>query len=109
MWATNTMDRQVKSLERNLYTQMFSNGTYFAEIYLMSKKANTGQALKTFVMELGVPEELTFGGSKDKNSTGTEFMNRHFCLLYYFFNLILSPYPLYSLSQDKNYDPHGDG
>ena len=67
---------------------MFSNGTYFAEIYLIAKKADAGHALKTFVMELGVSEELTANVSKQQNSPGTEFMNRHFCLLYYFLNLI---------------------
>ena len=65
----------------------------------MYNKDNTGQALKTFVMEPGVPEELTVDGSKYQNSPGTEFMNCYFCLLYYFLNLIFSPYPLYSLAQ----------
>ena len=31
----------------------------------MVKKADTGQALKKFVMELGVPEELVVDGSKE--------------------------------------------
>ena len=74
----------------------------------MFKKADAVQSLKTFLMELGVPEELTVGISKEQNSPGTEFMNRHFFLLYYFLNVIFSPYPLYSLAQDKNHDPHGD-
>ena len=64
MWDTNTMDIRVKSLDGNQYAQVLSNGTYFAEIYLMVKKADTGQAIKTFVMEIGVPEELTVDGSK---------------------------------------------
>ena len=50
------------------------NGTLFAEMYPMAKKADEGQALQNFVMELGVPEELMVDGSKDKNSPGTEFM-----------------------------------
>ena len=53
---------------------MFFNGTYFAEIYPISKKADVGQALKTVAMELGVPEELTVDGPKDQNIPGTEFM-----------------------------------
>ena len=64
----------------------------------MAKNSDAGQALKTFVMELGVPEELTVDGSKEQKSPGTEFMNRHFCLLYYFLNLIFSPYHLYFLA-----------
>ena len=42
--------------------------------YIQRIKTDTGKALKTFVMELGVPEELTFGGLKEQNSPGTEFM-----------------------------------
>ena len=40
----------------------------------MARKAAAVQTLKTFVMELGVPEELTVDGSKEHNSPGTEFM-----------------------------------
>ena len=109
MWATDTMDVRVNSLDRNQYAQVFSNGTYFSEIYLMDKKADAGQSLETFVIEIGVPEELTVDGSKEQNIPRTEFMNCHFFLLYYFLNLIFSPYPLYSLAEDKNHDPHGYG
>ena len=72
----------------------------------MAKKAGVVQALKTFLMELGFPEKLTVNGSEEQNSPGTEFMNNHFCLLYYFLNLIFSPYPLYSLAQAKKHNPH---
>ena len=50
---------------------MFSVGTYFAEIYPIAKKADAVQVIKTFLMELGVPEELTVNGSKEQNSPGT--------------------------------------
>ena len=56
MWDTDTMDLRVKSLDRKRYAQVFYNGTYFSKIYPMANKADDGQALKTFVMELGVPE-----------------------------------------------------
>ena len=69
---------------------MFSNGIYFFEIYSMAKKDDMGQALNTFVMKLGVPEELTADGPKEQKSIGTEFMNHNFYLLYYFLNLIFS-------------------
>ena len=74
MWATDTMYVRVKYLDGNRYAQMFSNGTYFAEMYLMYKKADTVQALKTFVMKLGFLEELIVDGSKYQNSPGTEFV-----------------------------------
>ena len=60
MWATDTMDMRVKSFDGNRYAQVFSNSSYFAEIYPMAKKPDAGQSLKMFVMELGVPEELIF-------------------------------------------------
>ena len=72
MWAIDTTDERVKYLDGNRYAHVFSNRIYFAEIYPMAKKADTGQALKMFVMELGVPEEMTVDGSKEPNSPGTE-------------------------------------
>jgi hypothetical protein len=53
---------------------VFANGSFFAEVYLMARKADAGQALKTFVLELGVPEELTVDGSKEQTKKGTDFM-----------------------------------
>ena len=73
-WASDTMDGRVKSFDGNRYGQVFSNGSFFAEIYPMARKADAGQALKTFVMELGVPDELTIYGSKEQNMPGTVFM-----------------------------------
>ena len=50
MCATDTMGGRVNSLYRNQYSQVLLNSTYFAEIYPMDKKADSGQALKTFVV-----------------------------------------------------------
>ena len=61
-----------------------------------------------FVTELGVPEEPTVDESKEQKIPGTKFTNPYVCLLYYFLNLIFSPYPIYSLVQDKKHDPYGD-
>ena len=74
IWATDTMDGRVKYLDGNQYAQVFYNGTYFAEIYPMAKKPDLEQAPKKFVMELGVPEELTDDGLKEQNIPGNEFM-----------------------------------
>ena len=46
MWAKDTMDGQVNSLDGNRYSQVLSNGTYFSEIYPMDEKSDAGQALK---------------------------------------------------------------
>ena len=58
MWSTETMNGRLKYLYGNP----------------MAKKSDVGQTLKAFFMKLGVPEELKFNGSKDKNSPGTAFM-----------------------------------
>jgi hypothetical protein len=76
MWASDTMDGRVKSLDGNRYAQVFSNGGFFAKVYPMARKADAGIALKTFITELGVPESLTIDGSKEHNSKGTEFMKK---------------------------------
>ena len=50
----------------------------------MAKKADAEQALKTFVMELGDPEEVRVDGLKYQNHPGTEFMKccwRNYILL----------------------------
>jgi hypothetical protein len=73
-WAPGIMDGCVKSLDGNQYTQVFSNGGFFAEVYPMARKADAGLALKSFIMEFGVPEDLTTDGSKEQNSKRTEFM-----------------------------------
>ena len=39
MWATDTMEERLKSLDGNRYIQVFSSGTYFSEIYPMANKA----------------------------------------------------------------------
>jgi hypothetical protein len=67
-------DGRVKSLDGNRHGQVFANGSFFAEVHPMAWKADAGQALKTFVMELGAPEELTVDGAKEMNPPGTEFM-----------------------------------
>ena len=64
-WSTDTMDRQVKSLDGNLYAQVFANKTMFAALYHMDSKIKAGDTLHTFVNEHGVPSDLTSDGSKE--------------------------------------------
>jgi hypothetical protein len=70
-WASDTMDSRVKPLDGNQYAQVFSNGGFFAEVYPMARKADAGLALKAFIMEFGVSEDLTIDESKEQNSKGT--------------------------------------
>ena len=42
----------------------------------MDSKSKAGDALKIFCQEFGVPERLTFDGSKEQTCKGTEFMSQ---------------------------------
>lgn len=75
-WSTDTMDGRSKSLEGNRYAQVFANKSYFSRIYPMDRKGKAGDALRLFCQEFGVPERLTFDGSKEQNGKGTEFMKQ---------------------------------
>ena len=63
-WSTDTLDGRTKSLDGKKYAQVFSNKQYFAKIYPMDSKGKAGDALQVFCREFGVPESLTFYGSK---------------------------------------------
>ena len=75
-WATDTMVARSKSLDGNLYAQVFANKGYFAKVYPMDKKSKCGDALKIFCREFGVPESLTFDGSKEQTGKNTTFMKQ---------------------------------
>lgn len=76
MWACDTMDGRITSVDGNRYGQVFANKAYFAALYPMDKKGKAGEALKTFCQEFGVPEDLIFDGSKEQTGKGTEFMRQ---------------------------------
>ena len=75
-WSTDTLDGRCKSLAGNRYAQVFANKGYFSKIYSMDSKRKAGQALREFCKEFGVPEHLTFDGSKEQCEKGTEFMKQ---------------------------------
>ena len=75
-WSTDTIDGRCKSLDGNKFAQVFANKQYFSRIYPMDSKSKAGDALKIFCQEFGVPERLTFDGSKEQTCKGTEFMSQ---------------------------------
>lgn len=75
-WSSDTLVARVTSKDGNKYAQVFANTGYFAAIYPMDSKGKAGDALKTFCAEFGVPEKLTFDGSKEQTARGTEFMKQ---------------------------------
>ena len=79
-WSTDTIDGRTKSLDGNRYAQIFANKQYFAKLYPMDSKGKAGDALKVFCREFGIPDNLTFDGSKEQGGKNTEFMkqiNKH--------------------------------
>ena len=75
-WSTDTMDGRCKSLDGCRYAQVFANKGYFSRIYPMDSKRKAGDALRLFCQEFGVPERLTFDGSKEQCEKGTKFMKQ---------------------------------
>ena len=75
-WSTDTMDGRCKSLDGNRYAQVFANKSYFSRIYPMDSKSKAGDALRLFCQEFGVPEKLTFDGSREQTGKGTQFMKQ---------------------------------
>ena len=47
------------------YPQVFTNNNYFDKFYPIYSKIKSGQALKLFCQQFGVPEKLAFYGSKE--------------------------------------------
>jgi hypothetical protein len=66
-------------LKAIIYAQVFANKGYFSRIYPMNSKKKAGDALQLFCQEFGVPERLTFDGSKEQKEPGTEFMKQIRC------------------------------
>ena len=75
-WSTDTIDGRTKSLDGNRYAQIFANKQYFAKIYPMDSKGKAGDVLKIFCREFGIPDNLTFDGSKEQGEKNTEFMKQ---------------------------------
>ena len=52
MWASETMDGQRKPLYGNIYAQVLSNWTFFAQIYPTAREVDAGIALKKSTLSL---------------------------------------------------------
>ena len=56
---TNAMNGRHKSLDRNKHAQVFATEQFFVASYLMESKSMSGQALKEFISDFGVPDCIT--------------------------------------------------
>ena len=73
---TDTIHGRTVSRDGNKYGQVFANHTYFVAIYPMDRKGKSGEALRVFYQEFGVPERLTMDGAKEKIGSNSEFMHQ---------------------------------
>ena len=63
-----------KSLDGNKYAQIFANELFFALSYPMDLKKHTGQVLKQFRSDFGVPVRLVLNGAKEHVMPGIEYV-----------------------------------
>ena len=63
-----------KSLTNNTCVQIFANESFFAKAYPMERKSMAGAALRQFIKDYGVPEQLMFDGSAEQVKPKTDFM-----------------------------------
>jgi hypothetical protein len=59
---TDTLFGRCKSISNNTCAQIFANESYFVKAYPMERKSLAGQALRQFIRDFGVPEQLTSDG-----------------------------------------------
>jgi hypothetical protein len=71
---TDTLFGRCKSISNNTSAQIFANESYFVKAYPMEKKSMAGQALRQFIRDFGVPEQLTSDGASEQTGPKTEFM-----------------------------------
>ena len=71
---TDTVIGKYKSVTNNTCAQLFANESFFAKAYPMERKSFAGAALRQFIRDYGVPEQLTFDGAAEQVKPKTEFM-----------------------------------
>ena len=69
----DTMNGRYKSLDGNKHAQIFANESFFATAYPMEHKSSTGQALKQFISDFGIPDKLVCDGAAEQVGKRTEF------------------------------------
>ena len=73
---TDTMDGQHKSLDGNKFAQVFATDFHFSAVYPMESKGHTGEALKQFITDFGVPDKIICDSSKEQTKRGMTFMEQ---------------------------------
>ena len=72
---TDTMNGHYKSLDGNKHAQIFANESFFATAYPMEHKSSTGQVLKQFISDFGIPDKLVCDGTAKQVGKRAEFQS----------------------------------
>ena len=70
------MHGHFKSLDGNIYAQIFATEDYFAAAYQMESKALAGDALKEFIADYGVPDKIVMDGAGEQTGKRSAFMEQ---------------------------------
>ena len=62
---TNVMHHKYRSLEGNRWVQVFATTDDFAAVYPMEFKSLSGQALKEFMSDFSVPDQIPMDGTSE--------------------------------------------
>ena len=60
------MHGHYKSLDWNVYAQIFATEDFFAAAYPMEAKSMAGDALKEFITDFGVPDKIVMDGAAEQ-------------------------------------------
>ena len=71
---TDTLFGRCKSISNNTCAQVFANESFYVKAYPMESKSMAGKALRQFIRDIGVPEQLTSDGATEQTGPGTEFI-----------------------------------
>ena len=71
---TDAMNGCHKSRDGNKHTQVFATEQFFVASYLMELQSMSGQALKEFISDFGVPDRITCDGASEQVGKRTKFM-----------------------------------
>lgn len=71
---TDTIFGKCRSLANNSCAQIFATEAYFVKAYPMETKSKAGLALRQFIRDFGVPEQLTSDGAPEQTGAKTEFV-----------------------------------
>ena len=69
----DTMNGRYKSIDGNKHAKIFADESFFATAYPIEHNSSTGQALKQFISDSGIPDKLVCDGAVEQVGRRPEF------------------------------------